>query len=284
MRVALFHNLPSGGAKRSVCERVKRLSAHHTLDLFSLTCADTSFADLGPWINQTTLAPFERSRLFSSPFGRLNQAIRVFDIRRLKQEMKGLARKIDQGGYDIVMVEPCMFTFSPMVLQYLKTPSLYYRHDPIRWLHDPAIPRVYDHERSYRKAIDRVDPLRRAYFQILQDEDKKSMEAATRVLTNSFFTRESVYRLYGRAPFVNYLGVDAELFQPRNLVREKFVISVGAVLPNKGFDFIIEALGCIPPQERPNLVIVGNSAIVDEREYLQTLAQENDVRVDFFAS
>ena len=46
------------------------------------------------------------------------------------------------------------------------------------------------------------------------------------ILTNSFFSRESILRAYGLDARVCYLGIDTDLFRPLNLPRERMVIGV----------------------------------------------------------
>ena len=97
-------------------------------------------------------------------------------------------------------------------------------------------------------------------------------------MTNSCFSAESIYRAYGLRSRVVYLGVDADQFSPAANGREDFVLSVGAVSPLKGYDFIVHALGKVPAKARPRLVIVGNTASGGERRYLEALAQDQGVR------
>jgi len=125
MRIALFHNLPSGGAKRTTYEQTRRLAQRHEVDLFSLSTANQEFADIRGFAHRTVILPFKPGRLFRSPFGRLNQAVRILDLLRLRRVMRALADEIDRHGYDVALVHPCMFTFTPTVLRYLRTPSLY---------------------------------------------------------------------------------------------------------------------------------------------------------------
>jgi glycosyltransferase involved in cell wall biosynthesis len=105
------------------------------------------------------------------------------------------------------------------------------------------------------------------------------MQAATRVITNSYFNRESLYRIYGVAPYVSYHGVDIQLFRPLGLERQPYVISVGAVRPDKGYDFLIQSLAYIPQKDRPRLILVGNTSLEPEIRYLQILAEQFDVQV-----
>ena len=282
MKIALFHNLPSGGAKRTVFEQVKRLAQRgHRIDLYSLSTANQDFADVRKYVHRSVILPFRPGRLFSSPIGRLNQGVRILDIIRLRHVMQKLAGIVDGNDYDVALVHPCMFTFTPIILRYLRTPSLYYRHDPVRWIQDPGTPRPYQNHSTWRRHLDRIDPLRKGYHRLLVHEDVTSMRSATRVVTNSYFMRESLYRIYGVAPFVSYHGVDTRRFRPLHFPRQNFVISVGAIAPQKGYDFIIQSLALIPRSSRPRLVLVGNAALNEEKSYLAALANELEVQVEF---
>jgi len=281
MHIALFHNLPSGGAKRTVYEQTVRLVGKHQIDLFSLSTADQDFTDIRAFVGKTNILPFNPGHSFGSPFGRLNQGMRLMDLLRLRLVMRHLAQEIDQGDYDLALIHPCMFTFTPTILRYLDTPSLYYRHDPVRWIHDPPIPRPYLHSNQWRAELDRVDLLRWGYFRLLESEDRSCMQAATRVITNSYFNRESLYRIFGVAPYVSYHGVDIQLFRPQGLERQPYVISVGAVRPDKGYDFLIQSLAYIPQKDRPRLILVGNSSLEPEIRYLLSLTEQLDVQIKF---
>jgi len=279
MHIALFHNLPSGGAKRTVYEQVSRLRKYHHVDLFTLSTADIGFTDISSLVGRIYTTPFKPGRLFGSPFGRLNQAVRILDIFRLHRVMRAIANMINNGEYDLAFVHPCMFTFSPIILQYIKIPSLYYRQDPVRWIHEPKIMRPYQKHNGFRSYLDLIDPLMYSYKRLLEDQDQSSMNAATRVITNSYFNRESMYRIYGNTPDVCYHGVDLEIFKPLNLERKDFILSVGAVSPYKGYDFIIESLSRIPLDKRPFLMIVANASLSEEMHYLEDMASQLKVKI-----
>jgi glycosyltransferase involved in cell wall biosynthesis len=96
-------------------------------------------------------------------------------------------------------------------------------------------------------------------------------------VANSFFTREALYRIYGVDARVLYLGVDLETFHPLDLPRENMVLSVGALIPRKGFDFVVESLERIPKHLQPALVVVSNYEEPAERVYLEELAAARGV-------
>lgn len=61
MRIFVYHNLPSGGAKRTLQEQVKRLSKDHQIHVFTLSCAEHAFADLRPFCSAHQVFLFEQA-------------------------------------------------------------------------------------------------------------------------------------------------------------------------------------------------------------------------------
>lgn len=77
-----------------------------------------------------------------------------------------------------------------------------------------------------------------------------------------------VRRLGGDAERVRVVspGVDSEVFHPRPRSATPSVVVAGRLDPLKGFDLAIEALGLIPAESRPLLVVAGEES-VDYRSY-----------------
>jgi glycosyltransferase involved in cell wall biosynthesis len=279
MRIALYHNLPSGGAKRSVYEHVRGLSSRHTIDLYSLDSANHHYCDLRPFVEKCTIYSLGEYYDFKSPFGRLNQLQRWRRLVSLDALSKKIAADIDRRQYDVVYVHPCIWTQAPAILKYLKTPSVYFIHEPPRKYYEPEIPRPYI-PHGLRKTIDRWDPFLKLFRSKLLSMDRQSSLSASHLLTNSYFTAGNIQRIYHRPAKVLYFGVDHELFRRiPGIEKGKFLLSVGAIQPHKGFDFLIEALGHIPGEIRPALHLVGNADDQFERDYLTQAARENGVEL-----
>src|SRR5205814_5766541 len=113
VRIAVYHDLPSGGAKRTLYETMRRLSRQHHVDVYSLTTADHAFCDVRPFAYSTRTYTYRPSLLFRSPFGRLNQLQRWRDLERLAGLQSQIAGEIDRHGYDVVFAEPCRWTQAP---------------------------------------------------------------------------------------------------------------------------------------------------------------------------
>jgi len=279
VRIAIWHNLRSGGAKRTLHEMVKHLSQGHSVDEYALSTADHCYCDLRPWVRARHVFPFEPHYLFRSPFGRLNQLQRWRDLRRLDQLARQIASQIDAEDYDVVFAQPCIWTQAPLVLRYLQTPSVYYLHEPPRALYEEP-PRREGAGDGWRRVLDRFDPMIPLYRSAARRLDRKATQAANRVLVNSQFIREAASRIYGVTAHVCYHGIDTEMFRPLASVdKRNYVLSVGAIQPKKGFDFLIESLACLPQDRRPPLKLVGNAEFGTERQYLQNLAAKCGVEL-----
>jgi glycosyltransferase involved in cell wall biosynthesis len=282
MKIALYHNLPSGGAKRTLGETVTRLVPQHEIDVYTLSSSAHTFADIRGNVSKYEVFQFEPTNLLAPPFGRLNQVIRVFDLIRLRRLNQVIAQTIDRGQYDVAFVEPCRFEGCPSLLRFLsRIPSVYFCHETLRLLYEEMPPRPYlGADLPHRRVLDRLDPLPNLYRGILQRSDRENIHHAQRVLTNSEFSRQAIKAAYGVDPRVCYHGVDSRLFRPLGLDREPWVLSVGSITPLKGFDFIILALAEISPEERPVLKIVSNFANLPEHEYLAHLARSHSVSIE----
>jgi glycosyltransferase involved in cell wall biosynthesis len=281
MRIAIYHNLHSGGAKRVVMEQAYRLSARHDVTLFTLSTADQSFGLTGMHLPfAISVAPFTPLKSLPSPWGRLNPLLALATLRQLDRQAWRTAQQIDAQGFDVVLVHPCQMTQTPLLMRWMRTPSLYYCHELPRRLYEAAVPRLYRVRNRLRRTLDAIDPLPWVQSSILRGLDRHCARRATQIVVNSAFTAENVRTAYRREAAVCMPAVEARRFQPRGRERDNFVLSVGSLTANKGFDFVIAALATIPAAARPRLVIISNYEEVDERHYLSAQAATMGVAVE----
>jgi glycosyltransferase involved in cell wall biosynthesis len=281
MRIAAYFNVPSGGAKRTFYEMIKGLAPRHTVDVYTVGPANHSFADVRPLVARYAVFDFKPGRWLSSPFGRLNNLIRFIDLVRFRHVQRLMAKTINDRQYDAALIHTDQFINSPDVLRFLKIPTVYYCHDPLRVIYDPPIARPYLRSNRWQRRLDSVDPLIRLYRTALKRSDRANLRSASIVLVNSYFSRESVYRLYDIDARVCYYGINTDTLQPFQAGRDSYVFSVGSVTAAKGFDFVIRSLALIPEERRPRLLIAGNFEVAAERKYLERLALQNRVQVEF---
>jgi glycosyltransferase involved in cell wall biosynthesis len=288
MKIALFHNLHPGGAKRALYEHARGLRDRgHSLDSYTLSTAADHYLPLDEVCNEIHRYDLDSAEADEIPvFDRLlaqrkvqrflpdnlrTWAAAYVEMQRLHREQDRLeqlfvrmAKDIDGRGYDLVYVHQCHLSLSPALLRLLKTPTLYYAQDTLRYAQEWSLAERpgYDscHDTFFLRqmlgqtyALPSVGLLRRK-----ERQHVASARAASLVLVNSWYSREAFVRSTGINPHVCYLGADAEFFCPDPAVsREPVVLSVGALSPNKRHDFIIEALGTLPAERRPRMRIIG---------------------------
>ncbi len=287
LHIALYDNLGSGGSKREAFELTRSLTAHgHEVDLWTTTAADAMFLPMDRVTRRQFCYtwPEQRhpSRRLPGLRGYVTAAEFANRLRRIEVVARQMAVDIDHARYDFVFAHHCQPLQGPYLLRYLRTPSVYYCAEPMRAFYDPPV------DRSYKQPTSDIDrwqrrwyaPAQQATESLSKGQDRRNVRTATLLLTNSYFTAESIYRAYDQRALVSYLGVDTDLFRPLEVPREDFVLSVGAVSPLKGYDFLIDALGCVPAARRPPLVIVGNTVSGGEHGYLQGLARRRGVSLE----
>jgi glycosyltransferase involved in cell wall biosynthesis len=283
MRIALYHNVPSGGAKRAIFEWVKRLKNDNVIDVYSLATADHDYCDIRPLVHKHYVYPFTPRKLFKSPLGRLNQFQRLQDLNDLVKLGQRIAIEIDDQNYDIVFANTCKLTFIPSLLQFTKSPSNYYLHEPYGRGFLRPIKRPYINDETWRKLLNRFDPLIYLYNRKLELMQRRSSSNTRFFSANSQFTLECMQAEVREKSKICPIGVDLNSFKPcPNIKKEKFIISVGEMSPRKGFDFIIQSVGQIPKEKRPSLKLACNRVDIQEKNYIEKMARLYEVDLEIF--
>lgn len=287
MRIALYHNLTSGGSKRGAYEFARQLAhAGHTVHLFRPSTANERFLPLTRVVERDFV--FDVHILPDLPLRfpgltrYLDLSALLLNLVRLRRTAILIAHAIDAGAYDFAFVHHDAIVASPYLLRYLKAKSAYYCAEPMREFYEPPVTRPYQRPHSLigRSQFAWYAPERWLRSAVVKSQDRRNIQGASLLLTNSEYSANSIQRAYHLPARVSYLGVDAQRFRPLNLSRENFVLSVGAVSPLKAFDFLIRAVAQIPVLHRPRFVIVGNTASTAERNFLLRLAEQNEVNLD----
>ena len=267
MRIAFFHNLPSGGAKRTAFEFIKYLAKNHEIDLYLYDRKAEDFLDIRPLVRNTILVEGGETS-GAKGIGRL------ISINRVRVASKRVARLINDGKYDLALVMQCKVSNSPFLLRHLRIPTLYFCHEPSAKILEP-------HYRG-REQDGRLAYLKKLFLQWSISIDRANAVSATLICTSSLYARENIYRNYGVYPRLNYLGVDAQRFHPLDLVREPAILCVGALNSAKGQDFAIQSVGTL--SQRPPIKFIYNFAY-GMKEYqtnLIHLAEKLGVSFIFF--
>jgi glycosyltransferase involved in cell wall biosynthesis len=284
MKIAVWHNLPSGGGKRALNHLVEGLLARgHRIESWSPPTADLSYLPLGSLIREH-IVPFlwkkpQRHEGLSDLLWRHRET--ADKIVAMDQHCERCAAEIGADGFDLLFAHPCAFFRVASIGRFAKIPTVLYLQEPNRDLYEasPKLPWVALPRRSrrawspyaIRRTLEDLVDIRTLRLRAREEHDNAA--AFDRILVNSHFSRESVLRAYGLDSRVCYLGVAADLFRPLGLARGRTVVGLGAIHPSKGIDTAIKAVATIPEQARPKLLWIGNFAVPGYQSELEGLAK-----------
>ena len=165
-------------------------------------------------------------------------------------------------------------------LKYLKKPHVYYCQQPLRndAVSEVIFPRKKNNILGSLKGLGSNIVVKRGL-----NIDKTNSNYSKYTLSNSYFSRESILRMYGINSHVSYLGVDPVMFKPIEITEEKFILSVGTFTPEKGHGFLVESLALIDSEIRPKLIVVSNSSYPPWKTYLEKHAAELNVEMEILS-
>jgi len=291
MRIAVWHNLPSGGGKRALYYHVRGLVERgHTVEAWCPPTADQSYLPLRDLVLEHVV-PFDwnaapaRGRL-GEVFSRYRNTIGK--LAAMDRHCRVCADQINQGGFDVVFANACSFFRTTSIGRHVGSPGVLYLGEPFRWLYEalPELPWIalpgpadsgwsprYRYLKRFIRNLVDVQALR-----VQAREELMSARAFSTILVNSHFSRESVLRAYGIDAKVCYLGVDSGLFVNRRQPRERLVVGLGALVPEKRPEVAIEAVSRLP-EPRPELVWIGNVAIEAYSNEMRALARAKAVNL-----
>ncbi len=287
LRIAVYHQLPEGGAKRALYHQLQQLGKSHHVHLY--TSQDTTGEKLGlsSLVEETHIFKYQPHTFPSQSLLRFfNPTSFLIELPALDRYFRHLAKSIDKENYDAALICHGLVT-TPYLLKYLETPTVYYCQEPFRQGYEylkTRRPKTVAGIVKGQLSKARIDE--RILVRTLRSRDIPLPRLANLVLCNSSFSKNQIDRVYGVSAVVNYLGVDIERFRPLGLPRcgndgHQFVLSVGEIHPRKGFDLIVRALARLPHQKRPRLVIVCFQWDVREKMYLERMADEMSVSLEF---
>ncbi len=287
MKIAVWHNLPSGGGKRALYYHLRGLVKRgHTVESWCPPTADLSYLPLREFLPEHTKPfdwmPFEGRH----PLTRLITPYKniVNQLAAMDRHCRACAEDINRGGYDILFANACKFFRTSSIANYVKIPSVLYLQEPFRALYEafpdlpwPALP-------APEAGVWSVAYLKRFIANVVETHalriqarhELTNARVFDSILVNSLFSRESILRAYGLDAKVCYLGVDTNLFVNQRRPREQFVVGLGAINPQKRLDLAIGAIALLP-KPRPNLVWIGNVANLGHLERMHSLARTSGV-------
>ncbi len=294
LKIAVWHNLPSGGGKRALYYHVRGLVQHgHSVESWCSNMSNRDYLPLRDFgaehVVPLEVAPGRLSRLASRSDmlkGELHSD-RLTEARALNEHCQRCAEEINRGRFDVLFANSSMIMGAASIGRYVETAKLLYLQEPNRglyeanvnglpWTAPAAISRPWSRPRYIAWSL--MNEIGIYQLRILAREELINAKSFDRILVNSFFSRESLLRAYGLDPRVCYLGIDTELFADKRRPRETFVVSLGELGSHKGAEFVIRSVAKIQVP-RPRLVWIGNAYHKTYGEAMSSLAES--LGVDF---
>lgn len=286
MRIAVWHDLPSGGGKRALYDHVRGLLQRgHELEAWCPPTADREFLPLAELVTEHVVAlpEFEPSR-FRRQLTELTQDRRLH-IDAMTEHCRLVANELEARDFDVLLAGPCQFFRATAIGRVCSLPSVLYLQEPFRWLYE-ALPNLvwvaddrptgwWHSPNAVRNAL--REAVRIRSLRVQAREEVRNARGFSEILVNSFYSRESILRAYGLDATVCYLGVDTDLFRPTSDRREPFLITVGSGTPEKNVGFLVQAIALC--KRKMPLVWVAN--VVDDgyASSVKRLAVELDVEL-----
>lgn len=287
MRIAAWHDLPSGGGKRALYDHVSGLvNRGHEVRSWCTPMADQLFLPLSEVVPERVV-PMRAPRLkaLGNVADKLTRGATTTygTLKAIEEHTQRCAEEIRRFRPDVVLAASSFAVGASPLARYLDLPSVLYLQEPKRHLYEaaprlpwPALPRQRP---GLWPALVRMRDM--AYVRanrVLAREELDNVKAYDRVLVNSYFSRESVLRAYGTEARVCYLGVDVKRFQSRGEPRENLVVGIGEFSQHKRAHVAIQAVSELPAP-RPVLAWVGNTA--NKLYFQEVLAEAERLAIEF---
>lgn len=284
MRIAVWHNLPSGGAKRALYDQVRVLKERgHYMEAWTTDYLSEDYLSLSSEIKEhckPLVKEIDRINQFKSPLKRTKRTTEL-----LKSHCKECVEEIESQKFDLIFANSCAISYMPFLGLFSKLPVIVFLGEPNRALYEANEAgntwELPEYKLSPRGIYSYYKDLLRTYSRRIQVcEEIAASKSNTRILVNSLFSRESVKRAYGIESEVCYLGVDENHFLIDEKVgKQPFVVGMGRISRAKNIEAALTVISRIPENIRPALKWISNGYVPDYLERISRMAKE--LNVDF---
>jgi len=295
MRIAVWHNLPSGGGKRALYYHVRGLVERgHSVEAWCPSTSDRDYLPLSDLITEHVLPIDIAQKGKSGPRAALLGLHRdqLREARALDEHCQRCAEEINRGDFDILFANSSVIHAVSSIGRYVKTKKVLYLQEPNRWLYEagegglpwvavPRVGQVWRRPHYVRWFLFNLISVQR--LRALARDERLNASAFDLILVNSYFSRETLLRIYGLDSIVCYLGVDTQMFVNRRYPRENFVVSMGQLSPHKNVDFVIKAVAKLGVP-RPRLVWIANMGTDWYNNEMRSLAESHEVSFEIRTS
>jgi len=259
MKIAFFHELPYGGARRAVLEFGKAMEKDHRVELFYIDEKKEEKAE--KIFNKAKFYKFT-PRIWNGNDWKSKLYKDSFELIKLYRLHKEIAQKIDGEKYDFVFVHGSKYTQAPFILRFLKTKSIYYCQEPLRMVYEDLfdIPKELSFSRKFYERINRNN--RRLI-------DKLNAKKSDIMLANSRFTKKNIKSWLGLDSVVSYMGIDPKRFYSEKIVKEFDLLFVGSREEIDGYAFFVNSIEKMPKKPKVRWLLREDEWIDDDSKLRQ---------------
>ncbi len=266
-RVAIFHNLPSGGGIRVLNSFISLLGNEFNISVHYPSGSSALSAPASVSLKEWPFPQGKRitgSRRVAAPFVLISR-LKAFD-----DLCKRISRAMNDA--DIALVHNSMYVAAPPVLKYLEVPTLYFCYEYPRHIYEPE---------TIRRADGALGRLLLSRLRKLEcGMDQEAVAAAESIVTLSAWMRDRMLEIYERKAGIIRPGIDTNFFRPGPETGRSGVLSVGALWPYKGHDIAIQSVSRIRQATRPSLTVIADREYPDYGRYLKRSANDLKVQLD----
>lgn len=232
MKIAIFHELPYGGARRAVLEFGRELKKKNKIDLFYID--ERQEKNLSGIFSQVTFYKFIPKK-WKGKNWKAKLYKDTLELYKLRQLHRKVAKVINSGEYDFVFIHGSKFTQAPFILKFVNSTTIYYCQEPLRMVYEE----LFDNTRvlSFGKRM-----YERTNRKIRKIIDHANVKSADILLANSKYTKQNIKMAYNLSSTVCYMGVDIKRFYPENYKKKFDLLFVGSMEDIDGYSLLQDAI------------------------------------------
>ncbi len=267
MRIAVFHELPEGGALKVINEMAMRLKNDHIVDLY--TTQENNKFNYEKYYTKTFVYKFQTKK-----WGGSNWKAKIYkdsvELIKLFLLHRQIAQDIRKKDYDILFVNGSRFIEAPFILLFKNKNKVLFCHNTnYRFIYEPilGIPKNLDPFRSFYEKTNRF---------IRKNLDLINIKSADKIITGSKYEVEMIKKTYGlKSKSIPY-GVDSNFFVPSKTKKKYDVLFIGSSHLLEGYPTLLELEKLLPKNIKVKKIL-GDIKWVTSIHALRKLYQDSKI-------
>ncbi len=267
MRIAVFHELPEGGALKVINEMSKRLKDEDEVDLY--TTQESNKFNYEKYYSKTYVYKFKTKK-----WNGRNWKARIYkdsiELIKLFILHYRIAQDIRRKKYDILFVNGSKFIEAPFILLFKNKNKVLFCHNTnYRFIYEPILDTTKDLD-QIRKLYEKTNRIIRKHLDIF------NIRSADKIVTGSKYEEEMIRKTYSlKSKSIPY-GVDSNFFMPSNTKKKYDVLFIGSSHLLEGYPTLLEVEKFLPKNIKVKKIL-GDIKWVTSINELRKLYQESKI-------